>query len=315
MMSKPLDSITLPQIFTAKVIADIQRLIDRAAKMGYVAAWEAIRNCLSDAQLAWKQTLRCDYVGVHPMNRSGLGVGGSESHYHGADVLRAGWSWTKASDAAAFEADPADTEALQFNRLLVDMSKGLIPELTLLKLLGVGGNHTNTFLRCVLAQSQSCVAHLQDANGCYNQEDMFVERAEFKKAVCEGMPWFVMHHLCPKVWPLLPDIIQKALNTDAKGIQGEIEQALAMHTKYMQLIASGVVDKDIDWASIVADARASIPSCSPWMASIAGYVRANAGGSQAALLHDLAKFQAVPWHASSWCAHSFSFLNNLPVDD
>ena len=93
--SKHLDRTKLPSLFTPKVIDDVQRIIDRAQKMGVVAAWEAIKRMLVDAKLAWTQRMRADYVGIHPRNRSAFGVGGSDSHWHGDDVLTAGWSWKR----------------------------------------------------------------------------------------------------------------------------------------------------------------------------------------------------------------------------
>ena len=113
--------------------------------------YRKVQDILRDASLGCFSHVQPEFCGVHPQNRSRLGVSGSEAHHHGAQILRSGFSWRKAADATAFEVPPPphDTEAKACNEQFAALSGGAIPPLQQLKLLSVGGGHTNTFLRAV----------------------------------------------------------------------------------------------------------------------------------------------------------------------
>jgi hypothetical protein len=127
-------------IFTNDLVQEVQKKIDTADSTGArVAAWDQIQEVLLQHKAAWMAQVPPDFCGVHPMNRSKLGVGGLESHIHGMQILQAGFSWKKAADAAAVEAKHDDKEAWEANERFVHLSGGFIPPLHQLKLLSVGG--------------------------------------------------------------------------------------------------------------------------------------------------------------------------------
>ena len=99
-----------------------------------------IQELLLENNVGWHAQAPCNFVGIR--------VGGSEAHHHSADIIEIGFSWRKASDAAAFEWPPAphDSKAQEVNITWVELSGGYIPSSTQLKLLSVGGGHTNFFL-------------------------------------------------------------------------------------------------------------------------------------------------------------------------
>ena len=114
--------------FSPELVAKVRALIKTGTDTGErVSAWEAIQRELLDAKVAWRTQVAPDQVGVHPLNRSRLGVSGSESHHLGAQILKSGWSWKKASDATAVEVPPApdDLEARAVNQQLVELSGGV----------------------------------------------------------------------------------------------------------------------------------------------------------------------------------------------
>ena len=89
------------------MVAKVQGLIDKAMKDGeFVTGWEKILDALMEAGVAYKSRMPPDIVGVDPQNRSKMGVSASESHAHGAQILKAGWSFKKASDATCAELPP-----------------------------------------------------------------------------------------------------------------------------------------------------------------------------------------------------------------
>ena len=190
--------------YTADIIAKAQALLDEGnAKGDRVAAWEQIQGELFGANLAWKSQVPPEFAGVHPANRSFFGVGGSESHQHGAQILQAGWSWAKCADVTAIEAppEPNKAESIAANNRWVVQSDGLIPPLSDMKILSIGGAHTNGFLRAVKAGCRTTVKTLADKNGKLNMEELCCNRPAFRDAVTHGLRWFVIEWQAPTVWP------------------------------------------------------------------------------------------------------------------
>jgi hypothetical protein len=277
-------------LFTAELKAEVQKVLDTTGASGArVSGWEKIQSLLTTAKVAWTAQVPPEFVGVHPMNRSQLGVGGSEAHHHGAQILQAGWSWSKAADATAFEVPPAphDEAAAQANNTYVSLADGLIPPLVQLKLLSVGGGHTNTFLRAVKAGCRSAVPKIADQTGALNLDALAVGRDEFRSAVQNGMKWFVLHWQCQYVWPGLVHFAQAALNTHARSEQSEIEVMLEMHAAVKAAVETG---REVDWKRVQEAACFSLPACSPYISTLAQYVREHSGGTDGALLHELSEF-------------------------
>ena len=126
----------LDPLYTQEIIMKVSEIIEEAEQTGArVSAWDKIMMLLLEHNLAWRLQVQPEFVGVHPSNRSKFGVGGAECQSHGLEVLTAGFSWRKASDATAIEATPSDAEEQDFNMRLTALSGGLIPDLVLMKLL------------------------------------------------------------------------------------------------------------------------------------------------------------------------------------
>jgi hypothetical protein len=278
-------------IFTDNLVQEVQKVIDTANSTGArVAAWDNIQELLLQHKVAWVAQVPPDFCGVHPLNRSKLGVGGMESHTHGMQILQAGFSWKKAADATAVEAKHDDKDAWDANERFVHLSGGFLPPLQQLKLLSLGGAHTNGFLRAVKAGCKSAVPKLADDEGNLNMQKLIVDRPEFKEAVERGLKWFVMHHEAPAVWPGLVHMVQAALNTHAKGDQTEVEVMLDVHNMYEAALTAGT---EVDWKTIQTTACFSMPPCSPYIGVLVNFVKAHGGGCTGELLQELSKYQAA----------------------
>ena len=72
---------------------------------------------------------------------------GVDAQILGARILSVGFSFAKCNDAVAIAADSSHAAGVKFNASLSAGSDGSIPALTDLRALGLGGNHTNLFLR------------------------------------------------------------------------------------------------------------------------------------------------------------------------
>jgi len=280
-------------MYTHEIVSKVKSLLSEGSSKGTrVSAWEAIQAELVQAGLAWTAQVPPDFVGVHPSNRSHLGVGGSEAHWHGAQVLQAGFSWAKAADATAIEAPPPphDNEAVAANAKYVSLSDGLIPPLSQMKLLSIGGGHTNVFLRSVKAGTRSAVDKLADASGKLNLEHLAVGRPAFREAVEHGLKWFVLHWQAPEVWPELVHFAQSALNTVARNEQGELEVMLELHRLWRLDVES---HREPNWQKIQETACLSMPPCTQYIGSLVAFVKANSGGVDGTLLDELSSFQKM----------------------
>ena len=276
--------------FTPELIASVSKHIADAQQTGArVAAWDSIKELLVEAALAWIQQCPPEFCGVHPGNRSGQGVGTHEAHNHGRDILVAGFSWSKAADATAFESPVEEqllAECWEFNKKLSDMSGNMIPPLVDLKLISVSGSHTNTFLRATKAGCPTVCSEIADEHGRLSADKLCMNRPPLKEAIQKGLRWFVLHHECMQVWPGLIDLIQQALNTEARERQNEIEVMLSMHLSYTAQVKAGT--KNPNWVQIEKAACFSMPPCSSWVNVLAAYVRDHAGDGE--LLSELNMF-------------------------
>ena len=257
-------------------MSSVAEIIRKASHSGErVAAWDDIQKLLLDNALAFRSHVPPEMVGVHPENRSRLGLSGIDAHHHGQQILPSGFSWAKAADAAAFEVPVGEgaEEARQINDEMVAISGGLLPPLAQLRLLSVGGGHTNGFLRAVKAGCRSAVPGLADASGNLNPAQLSIDRPAFKEAMDKGLNWLVMHHQCPKVWSDLVHLVQAALNTHAKADQSELEVMADIGRMRDAAVAA---NKEPNWNEIEAAAVLCLPKCASYVSTLCAYVRAQA---------------------------------------
>ena len=192
-----------------------------ACKNGIVSGWDATVEFLMQENLAVHVRIRPDFVGVHSQNRARYGIDIVGCHQHGEQILQQGFSFKKASDATCIEVrDGVAPEDLAMNTETVALSNGLLPPLTSLKALSVGGAHANSFLRAARAQCTTPVQSLQDSVGRIDEGRFAGEDA--KDAVENGLAWLQIDASVPATWPRVIDIAQQSLN--AKAAQELIRQ-------------------------------------------------------------------------------------------
>ena len=107
MATKP----TLPEMYTAALIASVQEKIDEASRTGETV--NAVNNVLDELgqnKLAeFGIQLDCETVGDSPKTRSSLGVDAYGSQDHGDTVLKVGYCKKKAADATCVWCPPHRT--------------------------------------------------------------------------------------------------------------------------------------------------------------------------------------------------------------
>ena len=116
---------------------------------------ETIIQKLIDADLAFREQVRPELVGVHPKNRHGVGCIPSEVHSPLLLIVQQGWANVEvAGKAIAFQHPPgvAGKLNLTFNQELVEKSNGLLAPISSdMRIVTVVGTHTSQALKAVNA--------------------------------------------------------------------------------------------------------------------------------------------------------------------
>ena len=283
-------------LFTEELVAAVADLIERGEANGEkTGIWEEICDIAQRGKLAWYEHVQCDHMGVDEDNRSTFGVGGSESQFLGANILRVGFSWKKCADSTCLQNPPAplDKRGRTYNQSLVDVSDSLIPNLTLMTHKSLGGGHTNTFFRQVKAKVKCVLPKDErdkycDSDGFFSPDKMIVNRPLFKDALNKGLRFLCFHWQCRYIWQQLPDFAQGALNTSVQGDQSEVEGMLKIHM--LAATTPRREDGAVDWKQVERVAVQSMPFWASWAPALCKYVAANAGGEDGALLKELALY-------------------------
>eukprot|EP00971_Amphidinium_carterae_P342682 6482083-Amphidinium_carterae.1 len=286
----------------------ITALLEQGKQGQRVATWDKIKSLLVKEGLA-RTNVRMppELVGVHPENRSKIGLQPSMVHQHGHEILQAGFSWSKCQDATAVEVPPSplDKAAKDLNTKVVEMSKGLLPVLPDIKLLSLGSGHTNAFLRALKADCTTDCEALKGQDGRLSSEVLTLKKPELADAMRDGLAWCVLHWALPYVFPSLVDLIQSALNIVARSPKSELEVMMDMHN-----LAKGC-DDEPDWKGIQAIVGQTLPPCSHYLNHVSAYVARNSGGKSGQLLLELNNFCQLFLKADKQRALGAEFLGKL----
>ena len=211
--------------FEPRVQAKMETLL-LACQQGIVAGWDATVDFMLAENMAIKTRIRPDMVGIHSRNRGRYGIDIVGCHQHGEQILAQGFSFKKAADATCVEVGGCvSPEDDAINKDTVALSNGLLPPLTALKALSVGGAHTNSFLRAARALCKTPVKQLQDQDGCIDLAALTAKDQNFKDAVEHGLIWTQIDAKVAEMWPSIVDIAQQALN--AKAAQEPYARAIS----------------------------------------------------------------------------------------
>ena len=146
-----------------------------------------------------------------------------------------------------------------------------------------------------------CKGHLQ-------KEVLVINRPGFAKALGCGLNWLVLHWQTEYIFEGIADFAQSALNTTVQGQWTEIEVMLGMHRMASSAMVAG---REVNWQSTEQAACSSLPQCAAWIKALTVYVKANSGGTEGNLLHELAMYHksfgtSDKGLCGRWAASSFS---------
>ena len=211
-------------------------------------------------------------------------------HSKGEKVLFIGVDIEKLARATAFEMDPTGPEQqaqLRFNLQLVLDSNGLMAPLTgQERFLSVSCSHTTQFFRCVDANTKTPEGSLQDKDGRLNKQALCAHDPFLAEVLEKGYDWTIIPWYASKVWPNLPSLAEKALNSDnlVAASPSEMETALAIAQFAKQQ------GDQVNWSECELAAKAMLPACMRYMWVITDFVKFFGGGAGAPLVVYLAHF-------------------------
>jgi hypothetical protein len=157
-------------------------------------------------------------VGIHPSNRSGKKMVGAVMQKKGNKISNVGFTLKLCGPdrAIAFEVSPT-SNAIEQHTLTTTKSSPLFAkyEPDTIRAGSTGCGHLNQFLAAVNDGATTSYAHLSlPDDGRLSKSIITKDNAEFEDAVVNGITWFVIKFQIEESYPLLPNIIQRALNVE-----------------------------------------------------------------------------------------------------
>ena len=132
-----------------------------------------------------------DQVGASPYNRGGSGVTGAGAQRHGWEIRQVGFT-SKRLEPVSHQRHPESDFEIQFNKMQIQLSNGLLPALKDTVILSLGCGHTNAWLRQNLAQVRSIVPALANEAGLLDPAKTGLDQPDFAEALT-GLTWLVFH--------------------------------------------------------------------------------------------------------------------------
>ena len=256
--------------------------------LGLVGCVDQIIAELESMGWAHTQRLLPRQVGVHPLNRDGMGVNTDDVHGLGRDILAMGWSWLQVASAVCIEEEPGSEAIVKFNEELVAGCDNLAPvDADMLRYGSLSCGHTNMFLRCLWAGVESRDEALAES-GHLSVDKLARRDAQYARAVREGIEWKVLSHRAHSIHGLLT-LIQRARNAPqaAGRPENEVQVMLRMHSLAVQAQRR---ELEPDWSAIRRSVAHSNPPCINDLPDLAVFVAVLGGGMDGTFLHDLMCF-------------------------
>ena len=134
--------------------------------------------------------------------------------------------------------EDARKKQVLFNQRMVEQSNGLLAPLNSQeRYLTVSSGHVSQFVKAILAECSTNQANLADAAGRLNRQSLSRD-PELKKALEAGWAWTVIRSAAETVWPSLPALAEKALNSANSVFEGHGEVELLL--QLLQASAGGL---------------------------------------------------------------------------
>jgi hypothetical protein len=212
--------------YRTEIVVRVQQLLDDVTNMGPVTIWKMIKTILMDASIIYEVEASPTTVLCHPSNRGKLGLNPFTAHRTGSRILSIGCDRDELEKSVCIEINPDPAikdEQLQFNQALIDRSQGLFSAMNgSERFLSLGGGHAVAFCRAVLAGCRTTEASIMDSDGMLNSGTLTAKDRVFGECL-KGWKQTVLPWQAEVVWPKLPSLIQRALNSSQNVAEHQTE--------------------------------------------------------------------------------------------
>ena len=175
-------------------IKELVRLSASRDGLGQVSIADQLLAEFEKEKLCWEQGIPVARVGVHPVNRDGLGVNAEDVHALGGDLFAMGWSWEFKGSVVCVEEAPGSDDIAKFDAGVVAGNPKLPEsEPDMIRYGSIAGSHRNMFLRSLLASAESSEAAMSEG-GRLCLEKVARTDAQYALAARQGLTWKVLSY-------------------------------------------------------------------------------------------------------------------------
>ena len=206
-----------------EVQAAVGRLLEKAESGSLVQGVEELLTYLLSIGLAWKQQLPAMQIGVHELNRDGMGIQAGHVSELISSILALGYVREQAKGICIEVPMDSQGDATRaFNTKLVLQSKGKLPpaDVERMRFASIVGSHSNMAHRCILAGLEHGEARAT-AGGRLSLERLREADKAFAHAVESGIVWTVVAHSVQSQWPQFASLVQAAGNASSQISKAE----------------------------------------------------------------------------------------------
>ena len=231
-----------------------------------VTNYDIMMDTMKRAGLLQHLQLPPHIVGVHPANRGGKTMSGLSMMAKGAKILMVGASRKLCGSERCIAMEDPPGTSTTYNRM-VETAKGcsmFAQPSHHIRYGSLGFGHLNQFLTSVNARRPTSEAFLWEHMGAH-----IVDKARLCASdpvlddLCHnGLTWTIIPHSIGSAFPLLADMVQKALNVEHHIGEGEtwdqVMHQIATEARCHSIRKQGA--EHVDWAKVTKKVRQSLPS-------------------------------------------------------
>ena len=231
-----------------------------------VTNYDIMMDAMKRAGLLQQLQLPPRSVGVHPVNRGGKTMSGLSMMAKGAKILMVGASRKLCGSDRCIAMEDPPGASTTYNRM-VEIAKGcpmFAQPSQHIRYGSLGGGHLNQFLTSVNARCPTSEEFLWEHMGAH-----IVDKARLCASdpvlddLCHnGLTWTIIPHSIGSAFPLLADMVQKALNVEHHIGEGEtwdqVVHQIATEVRCHSIGKQGA--EHVDWAKVTKKVRQSLPS-------------------------------------------------------
>ena len=231
------------------------------------------------------------WVGVHKANRYGLGINIRKCHKLGAKIWKIGFNWNACQMVICIEDDDKKSNA-DFTTKMQGTNKSFAKQsFERIKYASLGGGHLNQLLNCIKMIVQ-CEHPEISCEGRMSLEQIAARSADFADAVNNGLYWTVITKEAAKLYPELPNLIQRERNAIAQthNAEGIIE----MMNEVQQLVRPFLERGDApNWSEIQSIVLQSESPNKEDVPHVCAFVQKYGGGVKGQFVEEISDFTRV----------------------